>query len=204
MSGKRSVALLCLGVAVSALVASQGNGGYLARLRAHHIKETVLVSAGNRRLAGFFDGLRPDPHWNAKKAAESTRQIPRCGAGRGGLVGKLLSVFESTVHAQSSGCRNDSTCNANWVAITTYSCGDTCTQYTFPQPNSPNYCDGYWVDGSSGCIGTSCSYTCNVSGCYNPNCNAGGGGCADNGFCSRNDQCCSGICDTESGCVNIL
>ena len=76
---KRNSVLLSLGLC--ALFAVQARGDFLARLRARRIKRTTFVSAGNRRLAGFFDGLSPDPHWDAAKLL-SSRKAPACEAGR--------------------------------------------------------------------------------------------------------------------------
>ena len=94
-----STALICLGAAATA--ASQWNGEYMMRLRAHHVKETVFVSAGNRRLAGFFDGLLPDPHWNAKNAAQAVRKARRCG-GSPGLAARLVSIASSKSHTPTA------------------------------------------------------------------------------------------------------
>ena|ERR1017187_9552462 len=86
MLRKRNVVLLSLGICVlTALQAAmQSEGGFLRRLRARHVKETVFISAGNRRLAGFFDGMAPDPHWDAGKAIQVVRGVRQCASNRGG------------------------------------------------------------------------------------------------------------------------
>lgn len=197
MFSKRGAVLLCLGVSVSAVVGYEWNADQLVRLRAHHVRETTLVSAGNRRLAGFFDGLAPNPHWNATQAAEAAREIHNCGA-TGGVLARLLSIFVPTVHAQT-GCTSGG-CGGSYVNVTSYDCGGGCSGYSFPQPDGTDQCSAYNVDGSTGCVGAGCTYVCNVSGCSNPSC-GGGGGCIPNGGnCTDNSQCCSGICSLEAGC----
>jgi hypothetical protein len=58
MSGLQKALFLCLGLGVSAVVAYNCTSENWARLRAHRVRETTVVSGGGRRLAGFFDGLR--------------------------------------------------------------------------------------------------------------------------------------------------
>lgn len=66
MFSKRNAVLLCLGLC--ALIALRASSDFLPRLRARHVKQTILVSAGNRRLAGFFDGLAPAASFRGRQA----------------------------------------------------------------------------------------------------------------------------------------
>jgi hypothetical protein len=64
MSSKRVVMVFsgfCLGAGVFAYW--QQREDIPRRLRARHVRETVVVSAGYRRLAGLFDGITPDPNF---------------------------------------------------------------------------------------------------------------------------------------------
>jgi hypothetical protein len=195
MLTKRNAVLLCMGIGVSVVLALQWDNNYLAQLRARHVKRTILVSAANRSLAGFFDGLRPDPHWNAKEIAQSARQVPRCGAaGGGGLVARLLSIFERTAHAQGN-CSGS--CGGCYVNLTSSPCGTGCSNYNAAGNLGTNPFAGSYYDGSPTCVGTGCATTCNVQGCTNNNCDdgGGGGGCTGpGGSCSQDSDCCSGDC----------
>jgi len=184
---KRNSVLLSLGLC--ALFAVQARGDFLARLRARRIKRTTFVSAGNRRLAGFFDGLSPDPHWDAAKLL-SSRKAPACEAGRNhGLLAWLSSVLQVTAHAQG-GCQPVG-CANNWSAPTSAYCPN-CTSGTVPGSGS-YYCNGTDYNGDTGCTGDNCSPSCNLTGCSISNCS-----CKDDGeACTTSDTCC-GI---DSNCI---
>lgn len=55
-------------------------------LWARHVRHTVVVSAGYRQITGLFDGMTPDPHFDAAKAVQARREVRRCGGAdsRGG------------------------------------------------------------------------------------------------------------------------
>ena len=53
----------------------------------------MFISAGNQRLAGFFDGMVPDPRWDARKALKKAGGIPGCGTSREGLLGGVAALF---------------------------------------------------------------------------------------------------------------
>lgn len=200
MFTKRSAVLLCLGVGASVVLALQWDNDYLVRLRARHVKQTIFVSASSRRLAGFFDGLQPDPHWNAAKAAKAAGQVKRCGsAGSDGLVARLLSIFERTVHAQS-GCYG--TCGGGWAGtLVNNPCFSQygCTIFTTVSLNGANPCIGTVYSGAQGCTGGSnCAPICNVVSCVIPNCGGGGGCIPDDGSCSQDSDCCSGDCSDNT------
>lgn len=193
MFTKRSTLLLCLGVGATVVLALQSSGDRLARLRARHVKDTILVSAANRRLAGFFDGQRPDPHWNAAKAVQAAQQVRRCGsAGGDGLVARLLSVFERTAHAQGS-CSGS--CGGAWAGTSANNqCNEGCTMYTYVNLNGVNPCIGTVYSGVQGCVGTGCTAACNVVSCVVPGC-GGGGSCIESpGSCLVDSDCCSDDC----------
>ena len=102
MLSKRNVVLLSL--VLCTLVAVWRKDGLLRRLRERHVRETVLVSAGGLRMASFFDGLAPNPRFNAARAMQAVRGVPRCGAkGSAGFLALVASLFERTAHAQG-GC----------------------------------------------------------------------------------------------------
>ena len=52
--------------------------GYVAHWKAKRVRSTTFVSAGNRRLTGFFDGMRPDPNWAARKVAMARLPAQGC------------------------------------------------------------------------------------------------------------------------------
>jgi hypothetical protein len=198
MFSRRNVVLLSL--VIFALTAWEGalhaDGEFLTRLRARHVKETVFVSAGNRRLAGFFDGVVPHPHWDARKALQAARNVPRCDANRaGGLLVRLAGLFDRTVYAQ--GCAVQSVCGGNWGATTTASCGTDCGDVNIFGSGGQDFCTGTEQDGGN--CGY-CSTTCNLVTCGIPNCT---GGCLlKDEYCEDDSQCCSGSCDGY--CVNIF
>jgi len=70
MLNRRNVLLSSLGLAlgVCAVSALRLEVDFLGRPRVRRVKETAFVSEGNRRLAGFCDGLAADPHWDARRA----------------------------------------------------------------------------------------------------------------------------------------
>jgi hypothetical protein len=196
VSKKWSLALLCLGA--TAALASQWSGDYVARLRAKHVRRTTLVSAGNQRLAGFFDGLQPDPRWNAHDLVRTARQARSCSSSNPGLVGRILSIFERTAHAQGS-C-NSTSCYGHYASQLNYpECGTPgsgCTTYS--TTSTGMICSqGSQYDGSTGCQGTGqyCSGICNVNTCTNWD------GCCypDWSECTQNSDCCSDYCDLSGG-----
>jgi hypothetical protein len=71
MLSRRNLLLACLPLLLAILW--QTDSDFLRRPRARHVRETVFISAGNRRLAGFFDGVSPHPHWNAVRALRASR-----------------------------------------------------------------------------------------------------------------------------------
>ena len=89
---------LCLGA--SALAWSQRPEGFLRRLQARHVRDTAIVSGGHRPLTGFFDGVAPDPHFDARTSLEAARTSARpCRDDGGGLLARFASLFEHTVYA---------------------------------------------------------------------------------------------------------
>jgi hypothetical protein len=214
MLTKWTTALLCL--SAGALTASQWNGEYLMRLRAHHVHESVFVSAGNRRLAGFFDGIYPDPHWSAERMARVARQARECGPSRG-WAARLLSRFEQVVYA-------DGPCNATGCSGNFYDqappqpCGtnNVCSPYDATYSGGENCNNGSHYTGGLGCQGSdpSCVGACSVDTCDNSqNCGGGGGssGCSCGNCggccqpltpCTNNADCCSGNCsDSNNWCL---
>jgi hypothetical protein len=191
---KRNVLLLSLGLC--ALVALRPEGDFLRRLRARHVKETVFVSAGNLRLAGFFDGLTPDPHWDARKALQASRGLPRCGANRGGgSLTRLVALFERTALAQGCGSNSCSNCYSNTAAA---SCPG-CTGYNYVVNDNSYPCQGTYTTGN-GCVGTGCTNLCSYGPCDNSvNCGCGdSGGCTGGKTgdpCDSNGECCSSNCN---------
>jgi hypothetical protein len=190
MLTKRLAVLACLivSVGVSMVLASQWDGSRFRHLTARHVKGTVIVSAAGRRLTGFFDGMRPDPRWDAKRAAQAAQQIRKCESG-GGLTARLLSLVQRTAYAQGScsatGCFN------NYQELDSYNCAPACGSYT--NTVAGNVCNsGAYYTGTNGCAGVpgTCPGVCNVSTCMN-------GGCCttDGSGCSENSDCCSNYCD---------
>jgi hypothetical protein len=202
MSWKAVVVFLASGVCalgLCALVASETSDPR-ARLRVRHVKETTIVSAGNRRLAGFFDGLTPDPHWDGAKLLHASGRAPECGAGRNrGMLARLASFLVGTVHAQG-GC-GTTTCGGHWtgidcVACTGGDCGMSCNV-----SDGPNYCIGTQQDGTQGCSGVGgCPGTCNSGFCTISNCTCISTGAA----CTSSDTCCGFYASCISGtCQDI-
>jgi hypothetical protein len=215
MFSKWAAALVCLGAGVA--VASQWSGEYVARLRAHHVRETIFVSAGNRRLAGFFDDLQPDPHWSRESAAKADRLARRCSA-HPGLVARLLSTFEQVVYAD--GPCNATGCSGNYYEQSpAQPCGtnNVCTTYDATDGGGGSCNFGSQYTGALGCQGSdpSCVGACSVDICDNSqNCGGGGGGssgcsCGNCGGCcqpltpcTNNADCCSGNCsDSNNWCL---
>lgn len=199
MSRERNAVFLSLGLCalgLCALAALQANPDLQARLRARHIKETTFVSAGNRQLAGFFDDLTPDPHWDAAKLLRASRQASGCQTGRNrGMLARLASFFEGTVYAQ--GC-SASPCNNNWSASTPAYC-PTCTDGS-NSGNGSNYCQGTQYDGNAGCQGDNCSTVCNIVNCTIPLCSC----VLTGGACNPGDTCCGSAASCVEGtCQNV-
>jgi hypothetical protein len=177
--------LLLLPIASCVLIAAQADGISLKRLLARHVKETVFISAGNRHLAGFFDGLNPDPRWDALKVRQATRAVQRCGANRG-LLSRVAALLERTVYA--NGC--STICGGFFYNKATSSCPG-CTDYNY-LISGFSQCSGGYQDGSNGCGGgAGCPNQCNSDVCRSPGCS----GCAGNGSsCTGDGDCCSGNC----------
>jgi len=116
-------------------------------LRARHINETKFVSAGDVQLAGFFDGLTPDPHWNLAK--QVSQQWSGCQAGwPHGMLARVISLINGTVHAQG-GC-SSTPCTGDWTAITPVNC-PTCSSGSQTDDDNDYYCNGWQLDGTTGC-----------------------------------------------------
>jgi hypothetical protein len=197
------ICIVCLGVC--GVSASQWKGEYIRRLQAHHVRETVFVSAGHRQLSGFFDGLRPDPRWSPERAALGARQARRCGASQG-LVARLLSVFERVVYADGP-CPSTS-CSGNFNSqAPSQPCGTNNVCSSYDTTYGSEICNnGAQYSGSLGCTGSdpSCTGACSVQTCDDSqNCGGGGGpcggGCCVAGPCSQNSDCCSGNCNQHLG-----
>ncbi len=202
---KRIAVLVALGLCV--VIAFQVDSDLLRRLRARRVKETILVSAGDRRLGGFFDGLRPDPHWNAVTFLEAARGIRHCDAnGSGGLLTRLASLFERTAHAQTN-CGGGG-CAGTWQSDASFQCAQgNCSNLVMTTNNGIDPCIGDHQDGTTSCDGGSgCSAPqCSTVTCQNTSCGGGGGGgCTENQkACNEDDDCCSGNCE-EGYCQDIL
>jgi len=214
MFSKWTTALICLGAGVA--VASQWNGEHIARLRAHHVRETVFVSAGGRRLGGFFDGLQPDPHWDASSEVRALRKARRCGASPG-LASRLLSIFEQVVYAD--GPCNPTGCSGNYSEQSpAQPCGqnNVCSTYDATDGGAQACTSGSQYNGAQGCTGSdpSCNGACNVEICDDSqNCGGGGGSsgcscgncggcCGTLAPCQTNADCCSGNCsDSQNRCM---
>lgn len=187
---KRNAVLVLL--AVCLLVFLHTDDSFLGRLRARHVRVTVLLSAGNLELAGFFDGLTPHPHWNAAKALRAAREAHSCGNRGGGLLTRIAGLFERTAYAQS--CGTD--CGGNWGSVSDQSCGANCTDIWIAGQNGPDFCTGNYQSSTVGCSGSGCSNDCNNSTCLTSGCGGTGGGCTQNGHdCEADIDCCSGWCD---------
>lgn len=199
---RQNVALLSiiavLGVCIPILISSERGTVFVRHLRAHHIKETVIISAGHRRLAGLFDGLSPDPRWDVTRALQMGAQ-KGCGDQKIGLVSRLVALVEGTAHAQS-GCVT-TPCNSCYMDVTSGMCQwANCTTISW-NVTGDNVCSGAQQLASYGCLGDSCNWACNSGSCDNSfNCGCtggggGGGGCSGPGFpCSDSGDpaCCDG------------
>jgi hypothetical protein len=121
MFAKRTAVFVCAIISTGAgiLLASQWDADYFRQVTARHAKRIDLVSASGRGLSGFFDGMRPDPRWDARRASQASRQIRGCGS-RGGLAARLFSLFERTAYAQGS-CSATS-CNGHFNESEGYDC----------------------------------------------------------------------------------
>jgi hypothetical protein len=161
--------------------------GYVARWKAKRVRSTSFVSAGNRRLAGFFEGMRPDPNWAARKAALASQPAQGC---RPSLLARLWEFIERPVHAQGCSGHFDSVGDPTDCSVS------GCTSYY--AVNSGGGCTDGWMDtGTTGCSGDGCPNNAeNYSGCTNSDgCGGGGGGCGMPGSgCTENSDCCSGSC----------
>ncbi len=190
-----SLGLVSLGLCV--LIALRPGGDFLRHLTARHVRETVFVSAGNRRLAGFFDGVAPDPHWDARKALQVARAVPRCGANRGGgLFARLAALVERTAHAQPPECQN-LPCGGCYYQTASATCPD-CSPWFYPSSGT-NQCQGSQQDGSNGCAGfaPNCTNQYNSDNCDNGDhcgCSGGGGCTPDWRSCTFDEDCCSNDC----------
>ncbi len=174
MLTKRLAIFVCLviSVGVAIALASQWDAGRFRHPTARHVRQTVMVSAAGRRLTGFFDGMRPDPRWDARRAAQAVQQMRKCGSGRG-LAARLLSLVQPTVYAQGS-CTSTG-CFGHYNQLAYYSCPSGCSSST--NRVSGNDCSaGAYYDGSQ-------------TGC-----------CVDNGgSCAKDSDCCSDYCDVDTG-----
>ena len=104
MFSKRRWVVLFSGVLIGAgLIALQADAASWRRIMARHVRHTAFVSAGNRRLAGFFDGVAPDPRWDARKALQRARAHRGCSPKDRGVLARLAALFERTAYAQG-GC----------------------------------------------------------------------------------------------------
>jgi hypothetical protein len=129
---KRNVIILSVvivGMAAYALSvfhwALETEGKFMRRLRAGHVNETVFLSAGHRRLAEFFVGISPDPHWSARKALQATRGgVPRCTPNRErGVLARMAAIFEFTAYAQLGQCQA-SMCGGCYTDTASGACAD--------------------------------------------------------------------------------
>ena len=167
--------------------------GYVAHWKAKRVRSTTFVSAGNRRLTGFFDGMRPDPNWAARKVAMARLPAQGCHPS---LLTKLWELIERPVHAQG--------CSGHFDTVGYAPCSQNgCSDY-YPV-NSGGECPGGWIDtGEAGCSGDGCPNNAeNYSACTNSDGCGGGGGCTQPGYgCLQDSDCCSNKC-TDDGCSNV-
>ncbi len=200
MSRKRVWVLLSSGVILlgALLIALlQVDASALERLKARHVRDTVFVSAGNRRLAGFFDGMAPDPRWDARRALQRTREHRGCSAkSGGGLLTRLTALFVRTAYAQP-GCSGP--CNGCYSSTARGACSlPGCSGSQSWAVDSDSQCNGTQATLPS-CMGT-CMIDCNETVCDDSSScgcgGGGGGGCvADGGSCGSPTDCCSGTCN---------
>lgn len=202
MLTKRNIVFVSLGL--FALMAVWPKGDLLRTMRAQHVRQTAFISAGNRRLAGFFDGLVPDPRFDARKALRAAQSIGPCRSSRRtGLFGWLPAWLERTAHAQQpcqpvgrSGCSSATRSND----CTAPDCGN----FTNTINNNNFPCQGTDFDGGpEACVsdtdGCQSNGTCNWQTCDNSTtCGCGGGGgtgcTGSGGVCLNWWDCCSGSC----------
>jgi hypothetical protein len=206
MFSKRKLAVACVTVSLGAslLATSQKEGDLRRWLTARHVKEATFVSAGNRQLAGFFDGMVPDPRWDAAKALQVGHTARRCGSNAVGLFGRLTALFERTVHAQS-GCVQ-LPCSDCYVGRVSGDCPG-CSQFYYTD-YTDSQCTGGRQLATVGCSGTApgCSPACNSGTCDNSfACQCDGSCIKVNKLCSNfGDPCCSGLTCNGLICQNIL
>lgn len=196
MFKKRNALLLSLGLCT--LLASTTDPGFLSHPRARHVKSTIFISAGNRRLAGFFEDLTPDPHWDADKLLRASRQTSGCQSQRNaGPFARLMLLLQVTVHAQNP-CQTF-VCANNWSSKASYSCPN-CTA-GWNTGSGSNYCSGTQYDGTMVCTGDGCSSQCNYTACDIPNCT-----CIETGgSCTESDTCCSSTASCLEGtCQDVF
>ena len=184
------IVAFCAGALLALAGALGQNGGLLRRLRARRVTETVLISAGNRRLAGFFDGLAPDPHFDARRALRSARgaQRPRQPRRAARLAGRYPRAQGLRAGLLSHRLRR----LLRWLGIGPC---PNCPSGTYTWNNTGTVCiAGGQNDGTVSCGG--CVGQCNSNTCGNANCScAGSGGCGDTGAsCEYASDCCSMAC----------
>lgn len=208
MRHKREVILLCLGACA---IASFGyDSGFMRRLQARHIKETIMVSAGNSQLRSLFAGLPANPKWNVTLALQAAKTPPHCGANRGvGFFGRLMSRIERTVYAQSGcssqSCSGQQAIPGNPGVCNTGNCTGTFQQVASDASAYP--CGGNRQPGTTGCSGSDCPSggVCDVVTCNS--CGGGGNDCITRGQeCDPDDDnCCTGTtCNEGDGiCESI-
>jgi hypothetical protein len=198
MSNNRSRMLLLLGVIAfgATLVALRADVEVFERLNVRHVHQTVFISAGNRRLARFFDGMEPDPRWDARKELQRARARRGCAPkGGGGVFSRLAAFLIPTAYAQG-GCLG--WCNGCYSSIARGACSlPSCSGSQSWAVPSDDQCSGTIATLSS-CLGT-CTLDCNETICDDSSScgcgGGGGGGCVSDGqSCSSPTDCCSGTC----------
>ncbi len=199
--------LLFLGIAVVAWVVATlaDYSGLSRRFRAQRVRETVLVSSGNRRLTSLYEGIPADRRWDAKAALNAAKNGPRCrGARGGGFIGSLLSLFESTASAQQL-CLQTNCSGSFWAQGGDFVCNtQDCTGLyrTMVSNGSNNRYDGYYQPGT-GCTGSGCGSACSWEHCNSATVGSACSGDAECGdptlYCSTG-KCALKQCTDPSGC----
>lgn len=204
MRHKHTIALIGL---VACLVAAFGyHSDFLRRLRARHIRETILVATDNRRLPSLFAGMPTNFKWDAARALKAARDERRCaGTRRGGLFGKLVSLVERTVYAQAA-CSSYQCSGSNWIQDSDGQCtGDGCAG-SFKQVKNDTrggQCGGSRQNGENGCTGPNCSpASCNVVACNSCTC-TNDADCPSSMHCT-NGACVASQCQRDGDCPSSM
>jgi len=186
---RRRALISCATCAI--LIVTVGVVQLLSRPRPIRIRKTLVASATGSRLTSVFDGVAPRSMDDAGRILRSNppRPLPPCVTAHSeGLIARLLGLIEIKAKAQGGYSTN---CSGHYQepaapVSCSYPALGCSGNIAYFDSFGRDWSNGWQFNGTSGCTGTGCLYSCN----------------ADNGYCNY-IACtytgCSGDSDCPSG-----